>query len=58
MKNLNVFQTVSDYNSAKTSGKLDLPNTSLVNEDKSIHYEMDSEQNSEPEYIDLGLSVK
>lgn len=58
MKNLNVFQTVSDYNSAKTSGQLDLPNASLVNEDNSIHYEMDSQQNSEPKYVDLGLSVK
>ena len=58
MKNLNVFQTVSDYNSAKTSGQLDLPNASLVNEDNSIHYAMDSEQNLEPEYVDLGLSVK
>ena len=58
MKNLNVFQTVSDYNSAKTSGQLDLPNASLVNEDNSIHYEMDSQQDSLPEYVDLGLSVK
>ena len=58
MKNLNVFQTVSDYNSAKTSGQLDLPNTSLVNEDNSIHYAMDSQQDSLPEYVDLGLSVK
>ena len=55
MKNLNVFQTVSDYNSAKTSGQLDLPNASLVNEDNSIHYEMDSQQDSLPEYVDLGL---
>ena len=58
MKNLNVFQTVSEYNSAKTSGQLDLPNASLVNEDNSIHYEMDSQQDSGPEYVDLGLSVK
>lgn len=55
MKNLNVFQTVSEYNSAKTSGQLDLPNASLVNEDNSIHYEMDSQQDSLPEYVDLGL---
>lgn len=55
MKNLNVFSTVSEYNSAKTSGQLDLPNASLVNEDNSIHYEMDSQQDSLPEYVDLGL---
>ena len=55
MKNLNIFQTVSDYDSAKTSDELNLPNTSLVNEDNSIRYAMDSEQNSGPEYVDLGL---
>ena len=55
MKNLNVFQNVSEYNSIKTYGQLDLPNASLLNEDNSIHHEMDSQQDSLPEYVNLGL---
>ena len=38
MKNINIFSLILEYNSAKTRGKLNVPNVSFIKEDNSIKY--------------------
>ena len=56
MKNLNIFSLISEYNSAKSGGVLNVPNVSFVDEDSSVKYllKLDFTHNGY-EYVDLGL---
>ena len=56
MKNLNIFSLISEYDSAKSGGVLNVPNVSFVDEDSSVRYLIDPYNGYE--YVDLGLSVK
>ena len=56
MKNLNIFSLISEYDSAKSGGLLNVPNVSFVDEDSSVRYLIDPYNGYE--YVDLGLSVK
>ena len=59
MKNLNIFSLISEYDSAKSGGVLNVPNVSFVDEDSSVRclLKLDFTHNGY-EYVDLGLSVK
>ena len=56
MKNLNIFSLISEYDSAKSGGVLNVPNVSFVDEDSSVRYllKLDFTHNGY-EYVDLGL---
>ena len=53
MKNLNIFSLISEYDSAKSGGVLNVPNVSFVDEDSSVRYLIDPYNGYE--YVNLGL---
>ena len=56
MKHIDIFSSVSEYETAKYGGTLITPNVSFINEDNSVRYlpELDDPYNGH-EYVDLGL---
>ena len=59
MKHIDIFSSVSEYETAKSEGTLITPNISFINESGGVIYlpELDDPYNGY-EYVDLGLSVK
>ena len=56
MKNFNIFSLISEYDSAKSRGVLDVPNVSFVDEDSSLRYLLKNIlTHNGYEYVDLGL---
>ncbi len=56
MKNINIFPILSQYDSAKSGGELDIPNVSFVNEDNGVRYLLKNVlTHNGYEYVDLGL---
>ena len=55
MKNLNIFSLISEYDSAKSGGLLNVPNVSFVDEDSSVRYLLELDPYNGHEYVDLGL---
>ena len=58
MKNLNIFSLITEYDSAKSGGVLNVPNVSFINELGDIKYLSKLDSHIKYEYVDLGLSVK
>ena len=56
MKHIDIFSSVSEYETAKSGGTLITPNVSFVDEDSSVRYllKLDFTHNGY-EYVDLGL---
>ena len=56
MKNLNIFSSVANYENVKSTGILNVPNVSFIDEDNSTRYLL---ENIDPyngyEYVNLGL---
>ena len=56
MKNLNIFSLISEYDSAKSEGVLNVPNVSFVDEDSSVRYLLKNiPTHNGYDYVDLGL---
>ena len=56
MKNLNIFSLVAEYENAKSTEVLNVPNVSFVNEDSSVRYLLENiPTHNGYEYVDLGL---
>ena len=56
MKNLNIFSLISEYETAKSGGVLNVPNVSFVDEDSSVRYLLKNVlTHNGYEYVDLGL---
>ena len=55
MKNLNIFSSVTEYETAKSGGVLNAPNVSFVDEDSSVRYLLELDPYNGYEYVDLGL---
>ena len=55
MKNLNIFSSITEYDSDKSGGVLNVPNVSFVDEDSSVRYLLELDPYNGYEYVDLGL---
>ena len=55
MKHIDIFSSVSEYETSKSGGTLITPNVSLINEDNSVRYlpELDDPYNGH-EYVEIG----